>query len=337
MGPVKNRLLFLARLAIASALLFWLLRSGRLDFHGLNEIGARWPWLIAAQLAFAGELLVASARWLLLLRAQGIDYGLCDTGSLTLIGWFFSQIIVGTTGGDVVKAYAVAVEHPDRRSAAVVSIFVDRFLGLLVLFVVALAGAAINWRLILPHPELISFALVICGCLTAALGGILLFFSKRLRSRATQWGLHRNSLGDLLRRLDEAARAYRFHLREIRLAALASVLIQGLTIVTNLCLASALLSEPYNWPSFLVLVPLAHVTMALPINPPGAIGTGEATYAYLFGLIGISQGSLICILQRLTFYLWAIPGALLYVTRKRRGSVPELDWHRMRRESRPSM
>ena len=34
-------------------------------------------------------------------------------------------------------------------------------------------------------------------------------------------------------------------------------------------------------------------------------------------------GSLICILQRLVFYAWAIPGALLYVMRKTDAGGPE--------------
>ena len=50
---------------------------------------------------------------------------------------------------------------------------------------------------------------------------------------------------------------------------------------------------------------------------PGALGTAEAIYAYLFGLVGISQGSLICVLQRLTFLVWAIVGAVLFIRGRR--------------------
>ena len=85
----------------------------------------------------------------------------------------------------------------------------------------------------------------------------------------------------------------------------------------NLCLVTALVEGPFDWVAVLLLVPLAHVAMTIPINPPGAIVTAEAIYAYLFGLIGISQGGLICILQRLILYLWALPGGLIWVMRRR--------------------
>ena len=68
---------------------------------------------------------------------------------------------------------------------------------------------------------------------------------------------------------------------------------------------------------YFLLIPIAHLAMALPINPPGAIGTAEAMYSYLFGLIGVPNGALLSILQRATFIIWAIPGAIIYVTQSR--------------------
>lgn len=317
LGAVRAHLTRLLKLGVSAGLVYWLLASGRLELGDLGRVSERWHWLAAAQVSFAGLLLAAAVRWRLLLRAQGIDYRARDIGALTLVGWFFNQMIVGTTGGDVVKAYAVAAEHPEQRSAGVMSIVADRAMGLVVLLVVILAAVSLNWDLVRSRADLSSFAVIIAICLSAAVIGLSLFYSQRVRSNvAVLWVFDRLPFRDLLRTLSEAVYIYRFHPREVLLAAGISAILHSMTIITNLFLAAALLGDSFDWMAFLVLVPMAHAAMAVPINPPGAIGTAEAIYAHLFSLVGISQGGVLCILQRLTFYAWAIPGALLYVLRK---------------------
>ena len=108
--------------------------------------------LLVAFGLFDGVLLMASLRWRLLLKAHGIDYSLHDTFALTLIGLFFSQVMIGTTGGDMVKAYVVAREQKEQRSAAVISVLFDRALGLFVLLMVALVAILFNIGAVMGMP-----------------------------------------------------------------------------------------------------------------------------------------------------------------------------------------
>ena len=87
-----------------------------------------------------------------------------------------------------------------------------------------------------------------------------------------------------------------------------------------LLLWAALLSGSFQWWHFFYLIPMAHLAMAIPLNPPGAIGTAEAIYAYLLVQIGIEEGAVLCILQRLTYYSWSMVGAGFYITRKGKSS-----------------
>ena len=95
---MKRILLIVAKILLATGLITWLLLSGKLDFTELTGISQSWPWLLLAFGVFGCVLLMASLRWRLLLKAQGIDYSLHDTFALTLIGLFFSQVMIGDLG-----------------------------------------------------------------------------------------------------------------------------------------------------------------------------------------------------------------------------------------------
>ena len=51
----------------------------------------------------------------------------------TAIGLFFNIVVPGLTGGDLVKAVLAARDHPERKAAAMISVLVDRLIGVLVL------------------------------------------------------------------------------------------------------------------------------------------------------------------------------------------------------------
>lgn len=322
---MRNRLILSAKLLLAAVVIYWLLRSGALEFDKLAGLRDRWQWFALANVPYGLAQVVAAVRWRALLRVGGIEYSFREVMDLTFIGLFFNQMIFGSTGGDVVRGYAVAAEQPGRRSEAVMSVLVDRILGLIVLLVMTLAAAGFRAGLLTANPNLALLVGLVAFSLLGAVVAMGLWFSplaagwlarpgpKRLLSAL----LSRLPARSLFERLAEAFEVYGRRPRDLWWASLQSLLLHVGIVAMNLCLVLALVEGPFDWVAVLFLVPLAHVAMTLPINPPGAIGTAEAIYAYLFSMIGISQGGLICILQRLILYLWAIPGALIWVTRRR--------------------
>jgi uncharacterized protein (TIRG00374 family) len=318
---------------LALGLIAVLVRAGLLDVRQLGRIGERWPWLLVAQAIFVVFLLFATSRWYLLMRARGIPTPFRDTGAILLIGWLFNQTMPSSTGGDVAKAVAIAMEHPERRSGAVVSIAVDRFIGLVALLVVALAAAALNASLVRSSLALSSYVASIAALLVAVLTGAGLFFSQRLRgfvARAASGLLagrlprHGSLLArsatrviELIRTVDQAVYAYRSHPGTVAACFLLSVGLHVATIGLNLCLTWTLLGTSFDWVALIALVPLAHAGMAVGLTP-GAVGVAEGIYALLFEFAGIAQGSTICVLQRLIWYSWAMVGAAVFVLRRRR-------------------
>jgi len=319
---VRQRLTLLVKLAVAAGLVYWLLSSGHVDLGGLARVGERWSWLVWAQLPLAGLLTLLALRWHLLLRVQGVPTRLRDSGALTLIGWFFNQMLLGTTGGVVVKAYAIAVEHPTRRGPAVTSIVMDRLIGMSALLAIVLLLAVPNAALVQGDPRVGLYLASVAGAALALALGTGALLSRRVRALGLGSWAARLPVASALRSVRDAIYTYQRQPRALAQAFALSFGVHGMTLGVNLLLTRALVDGPIDWVPLVMLILMAHLAMGLPINPPGALGTAEALYQLLFGLAGISQGGLICVLQRLTWYAWAVPGALLYIAR--RGARPEV-------------
>jgi uncharacterized protein (TIRG00374 family) len=135
-----RRFYFLLRVILSVALITLVLR--KLDWTRLSEVLTRvnvgWAvsgWAVSALLV-AGLAL----RWRIFLRQQGIALPFTTILSLTWAGQFFNSVMPGSTGGDLVKLYRICRLAPDRKAAAVATIFADRLTAFLVL--AGLAGVA---------------------------------------------------------------------------------------------------------------------------------------------------------------------------------------------------
>jgi len=336
---VKKASIQALKIALAAGLVVALLKSGLVDLSQLGSIGDRWPWLLAAQLPLGLLLVVAALRWHVLMRARGVEIHFRETYAIMLTGWFFNQTMPSNTGGDVAKAWAVAVDHPSCRSDAIMSILVDRLTGLGSLLLFALCGGLLNLELLREQPQLRSLIWIVGTVLAALLAVCTLFYSSWLRSRLPIESIEgfvvrtlrldgEHLLARFYRRARElvlgaesAVYAYRSHPDAIAMCVLLSVCLHTCTVAVNLCLTYALLGNTFEpWILFSV-VPLAHIGMSLGITP-GNLGVGEVIYAEVFQLGGIAQGGLICVLQRAHWIVWALIGGLVFMLRRGRAHPP---------------
>ena len=286
----------------------------------LAALRSGWPWIILAQAFVLAMLLLTFLRWKLLLAAQGIHYGIRDAFALGFIGFFFSQVLPGSTGGDLVKAFYVAVDHPERRAAGITTVFLDRVIGLLDL--VALAGVAVllNHRRILADPWLRGLAGMVLAIIAASIIAGVLFFSERVRSHPRLLALLRRlPLRTALGKVQAAVYIYKFHPGLVLSAVVLSVLVQ-LSTVAMAASYSAALGLRVDLLSFFFIVPLASLAMALPIGTPGGLGQVEGAYYGLFVCFGHDgqSGLAVALLLRLNWYLMSVFGWLCYLRRKGR-------------------
>ncbi len=139
---VKRIALLAVKVGVPIAILAYLFWDAQKDdaFRTLAHQSKNWP-LLGLSLLFSGTaVLLTLIRWYYLVRALEIPFTLKDALRIGLVGYLFNLAPAGVVGGDLLKAYLVALHCPGRRTQAVASVFVDRVIGLYLLFVVASAA-----------------------------------------------------------------------------------------------------------------------------------------------------------------------------------------------------
>ena len=94
-------------------------------------------------------------RWRMVLRVHGLELSLGRATEISFIAHFFNSFLLGSTGGDLLKAYYAARETHHKKTEAVVTVVVDRLLGLFAMLVFV---STVVFGSFPPWPMLLWFA-----------------------------------------------------------------------------------------------------------------------------------------------------------------------------------
>ena len=278
------------------------------DQVGLESMvkGARPSLLWLALLVFPITFAITSYRWHELLKPLDIHIPLRRTFALNMVGAFYNTFMPGSTGGDALKAWYASKQTP-WRTRAVMSVLVDRAVGLLALIVVGGAAAATQWEISACR----KVALASLGlCLLVALG-LAVFYVPAL------WRL---SGGDFIakklpmqKQVRSAMDTMRLYGRRPLLALWSLVMsmpVHG-AVVTSAMFAGMAFGLPLHWQYYWVAVPVIVLSGAIPISPQGA-GVMEG-FAYLLTRgqgVTVSQAFALTMSIRMVQILWNLTGGL---------------------------
>ena len=185
-------------------------------------------WLLAALLVVAPVYLFQASRWGLLMHCRGLPTPPWRTFRLLMVGCFFNSFMPGTTGGDVMKAIYVA-RGAEQKTAAVISVIVDRVIGLVALLLLGVVAGSFMFNDGRARDTIIVMW-VLAGLAAAA---SIVYFSGRIRrSLGISWLITRFHEDNLVRRIDEATVAYRRHPYALFMALVLAVPVHVLTIVS---------------------------------------------------------------------------------------------------------
>lgn len=284
--------------------------------HPRDQVGlqtmvrnARPELLWAAVFVFSITFIITSFRWHGLLKALDIHLPLSRTFAINMVASFYNTFMPGSTGGDLVKAYYASRQTP-HRMRAVMSVLVDRAIGLLALIFVGGVTAGLQWEIPACRKVAIG-SIIICACV---LCGLLIFYNPTL---------HRVSgLDFILKKLPKqhhvraAVETMQMYGRRPLLALgslLMSLPVHGAVIMSAM-FAGIALGLPLHWAYYWVCVPVMVLAAAIPISPQGA-GVMEAFAVLLTRRQGVtvSQAFALAMSIRIVQMLWNLTGVIFVI------------------------
>jgi len=309
----------LIKLAIAAAVVLLMFRKGliHLEKADLAAALANWRVLLYALAVLLLGVLLQSVRWGLLLRPHGIRLRLLDLFMLMMTGQFFTLIAPGGIGGDAVKAYYVTRGRTKKTEAAI-TVFLDRFLGLATMLLVATVMVALTLRDLWhrrvdhlnwfgqPGGRVLVLLIAAAAIVTAALA--LLVMSRRLRQTGLlSWASRALPFRGLLLRTYRALHLYRDHPGSLAAALAVSVAAQIPLYLSYYLYGIAVGAHIEPWHCALI-VPPAMVIRVLPLSLGGA-GQGFIAMSLLFPLVGVTKGAAIgAVGDAMYFVLYLVSG-----------------------------
>ncbi len=273
----------------------------------------RWGILSIAMVGFLVSVLVTAVRWWFLLRLQEIHISLWEAIRLTFLGNFFNMFMPSTVGGDAFKAYYIA-KHTPRVGAVLVSIFVDRILGMTELTLLAGVSLAVVLAAGLVQFANVKEAAITVGIVVCVvIGGLTFLLSARFRNMLRLEKIYqRLPIAHHFAAAGDAARLYRQRLGALG-KAVAITFGAHVLFVGSIGLIGVSLGLDCPFYNYFVYIPLIYIIGAIPLSVGGA-GWVEGLYLFYFGSLNPNAVLILALMARFVPMIWALPGAVVAVT-----------------------
>ncbi len=258
-------------------------------------------------------IFLQSLRFQWMFRPQGIRLGYWEATKLSFAGNFLNFATpLGSHAGDVFKAYFVSL-HTDRKTEAVTTVVVDRFVGLGSLILVVATITVLSPS----GGRLAEFRPYMLCVLGAGLVAVLAYLSPVLRKHVVPWSLlMRLPMFHQLQRIDNAARKYATHKSILLACIVLTIVLQAIAMGAYFCVAISLGLDAHlrNIHEYYAYFYTGTVIQALP-GPPQGLGTVELAYRYFLAPFG-GPSQIICVAfaVRLVVLTCALPGMLVTLT-----------------------
>lgn len=283
--------------AVAAALLWWLVRTGRFDLRVLTSM--RPSWALAGALLFqCGMLFCIAVRWHFLTRALKLDLSFQQTLRISLIGYYAAILTPASLGLDGARLLMARRFRPQQSRQIIASVLLDRLLGLWSLLILsALCGfAAMNLGLMAQDKiaqRAVVVMAIICGILSLIIG--LVLRSPQLMARLPGSAFLLKKIPSLHQPPPPAIFGWPLFL---------AFATHGCNLLATFC-ALRIFEPGASLPAISFVTPFVILSSLVPLTPLG-LGVTDATSALLFSAIGIAHGAVATMLMRTLFVLLSL-------------------------------
>ena len=309
----KN-LLTAARVVVGVGLilfLFWSLDIGK-TFGIIRGVDAK--FLVYAAVPYFLFIVLSAWRWQVLLdfKEFGIPFG--RTMIIYFISLFFNNFLPTTVGGDMMR---VVYTMKGRRADSLATVLVDRILGFIGLFILALL--AVLYLLILRNEtEFLPFMIIGLSVVVAI---TYIFFSEKAYAFFSPMisRIKVLKLGERVNRLHEAGTDFGGAWGVITLCIVLSVLIQVTLAVGPFLVLRGMGNFEVGLLPFFIYVPIINVISMIPVSLNG-LGIRENSYVLLFSRVGL-DGEVSFAMSLVSFFVifvFSLIGGIFFVFYKRR-------------------
>jgi hypothetical protein len=284
-------------------------------------------WALILSVLLVGlALFVGVVRWRVVLEAQGLDLPLDRATSISFVGQFFNSFLLGSTGGDLIKAYYAARETHHKKTEAVTTVFVDRLVGLWAMLFFAGVMMTLNFRLLAKSRDLYVpalFILTMLGGLSVVLalafwGGV----SKRFPQARHQ--LRRLPKGEVLERALDSCRQFGQQKTFLVKTIAISLFLNVLWVLQVMVLGSGL-DLHISTAALFFIVPVIFCISALPITPNG-LGVRENLFVLMLAVLGVPRTASLSLslLASAEGLFWSLVGGMIYMGLREREHLGEV-------------
>ncbi len=276
----------------------------------------------------AGVVASQYVRWYVLVRALDLPFTLRNAFRLGMVGTFYNTFLPGAIGGDLVKAFFIAKDQPNRRAAAVSTVVADRALGLfgLLVFGGVVGGGAWMTEASGPTGGQITnnptLQWIIIGSLIAAFLVAFGYFALGWVSEAAAEKIDAKlkgvrKVGPTLAELFETGLRYRRRPKAVLTGVLLSAV--GHLLMMSLFHFAVQIFPPADpamigtFAEHVIIAPIGFIVQAV-VPLPGGLGVAEFSFGGLYELIRPGGGKVIGLTGRLALRVieWTL-GGICYV------------------------
>ncbi len=303
----KKTVITIVQVLITLVLLWWVFHDPDKRREMAEALGrANVGWLFFGLLVFLVSTVLATARWKVLLEVQDVHLTWRRSWQLFMIGMFFNLFMLGTTGGDVVKMFLTMREAPKNRAAALLSVFMDRVIGMMALIFLSIVFLYLRYDILSHTPQSAALLQLLLMLMAAALVitvGLFVFSGLGLVHYLPQWTPLRGKIVELSAAYHMYAKAW----RQTLVAFMVSFPLFALFFTTFYCAARAF-TDQIGLLDIYSIMPVVAVITAIPISVSG-LGLRENLFVQLLAPFGVVPA--IAALISITGFLINTAGSLL--------------------------
>ena len=273
-------------------------------------------WLAAGWICYGAVETLATVRWQILLRIQGITLGWFRSLGIVMIGLFFNMFLPGLIGGDVARLYFVFKRVPRQKTRATFSVVMDRLFGLFSILFLGGVSLILRFGWFSRSSATLHIAYVALALLGGGAALVTFLFG------AVGFGLlhrlpERTPFRKTIVESGEALHAYGTHLLAMGAAFWITVVSHVAYYLSYYCAGQSLhaAGRVASLADMLSIMPLVNTVTSVPISFGGA-GVRETLFQQLLGNLAHVPAALAAFSASLGFAIqasWGLLGGMVYL------------------------